>query len=91
MEYHNDNDIQEKSKIELLMKLQNLQQCGIKLSENYTIDSDIDKMKFEYEYQKRLNDKRKFEKSVDDLLIMGLIGLDHILKTIEKKEEIKKP
>lgn len=64
-----------KEKFELLRKLENLENKGATLSKKYTMDSDLDEMKGEYEHliqEKEKSNSVKFQGKILTTMITGL-------------------
>ena len=74
--YNDDNEFKSKeeemlAKLDMLRKLGELVQCGVKLSQNYNMHSDYKAMKYEYELHRGIRDKQNTVSYLGKLLAGG--------------------
>ena len=81
--YHEDNLPKKESKEELILKkldmlrkLGELAQYGVKLSQNYNINSDFDTMKYEYELHRSIRAKRNGVNWMSSMMMNCVYGLE---------------
>lgn len=67
-----------KEKFTLLRKLENLERKGIKLSKSYTIDSNLNEMKGEYELLKSEKEKSNSIKFQGKMLMAAITGIEFL-------------
>jgi hypothetical protein len=63
-------------KLDLLRKLGELQHYGVKLTQNYNMNSDYDTMKFEYELHTSIRKKQNGVKWMSGILVYGCKGME---------------
>jgi hypothetical protein len=81
-EYSSNNPIKESKedkmlkKLDMLRKLGELAQYGVKLSQNYNINSDYDTMKYEYELHRSIRAKRNGVNWMSSMMMNCVYGLE---------------
>ncbi len=73
-----ENDELLLKKIEMLQRLGTLANLGVKLSQNYNLDSDYEEMKYEYELAKSVREKENQKKYLDKFMLLGYCALELI-------------
>lgn len=63
-------------KLEMLRKLGELTQCGVKLSQNYNMNSDYDAMRYEYELHRSIRDKKNGVKWLSNFMLNACWGIE---------------
>merc|ERR1712139_105066 len=63
-------------KLDMLRKLGELAQYGVKLSQNYNINSDYDTMKYEYELHRSIRAKRNGVNWMSSMMMNCVYGLE---------------
>lgn len=63
-------------KLDILRKLGELAEAGVKLSQNYTINSDLKMMKFEYEVHKNIRAKRNAINWMSSMSLNMIYGIE---------------
>ena len=102
-EQNNNDTIMMHKKVELLGKLRELEQYGVKMSKHYTLDSDYNDMLFEYEYHinhqyKQLNQPDQQNKKqeqvkqeqVKQLQELGMLHQRMQMQNLQKLQSLKK-
>jgi len=70
-------------KLDMLRKLSELRMLGIKLSQNYNIDSDYDMMKFEYELHHGIRAKKNAVQWMSNMMLNGVYFLEMANETYD--------
>jgi hypothetical protein len=63
-------------KLDMLRKLGELTQHGVKLSQNYNMNSDIQAMRYEYELHKSIRDKHNGVKWLNNMMLNTCYGIE---------------
>lgn len=77
------------NKKDLLYKLYQLQDQGIKLSNYFDINSDLIEMQYEYELHKRKIEQDKFDQDIILITLLIAVGGATIYSFMKKKENYK--
>jgi hypothetical protein len=64
------------AKLDMLRKLGELTQYGVKLSQKYSMESDYRAMKYEYELHRSIRDKANGVKWLSNMLVNGCYGVE---------------
>jgi len=64
------------AKLNMLRKLGELTQYGVKLSQNYNMNSDYNAMKYEYELHRGIRDKHNGIKWLSNMMVLGCQGIE---------------
>lgn len=70
-------------KLELLRKLGELTQQGVKLSQNYSMESDLDAMQYEYDLHKSIRAKQNGIQWMVNMTMYGVWGLEMLNTTFD--------
>lgn len=70
-------------KLDMIRKLSELAEAGVKLSQNYTINSDIKMMKFEYQIHKDIRSKRNAINWMSSLTLNIIHGIEMLNETYD--------
>lgn len=65
-------------KLDMLRKLGELSQCGVKLSQRYSMSSDLNTMKYEYELHKKIRSKRNAVNWMSSALLNCIMGIEFL-------------
>ncbi len=65
-------------KLDMLRQLGELTQCGVKLSQKYSMSSDLTTMKFEYELHKKIRSKRNSINWMSSALLNCIMGIEFL-------------